>query len=178
MIHYIFLLITFLLKSKIFIKGKNIQEGEYPKEINHGILQNDTWNVSVNEYEYYINITDYELNEENIFELYCDWFIFDKVDIYALITNESIDKIEDQTIKPDMDKDYYDMSKDSIKIDSVTKDYYLFLPFKKTSINQTYLIILIIPKFNISSVDINYSLSKRISYQLKFLILHLLNASS
>jgi hypothetical protein len=162
MIHCIFLLITFLLKSKIFIKGKNIQEGEYPKEINHGILQNDTWNESVHEYEYYINITDYELNEENIFELYCDMLIFDKIDIYTLITNESIDKIEDQTIKPDKDKDHYNISIHSIKIDSVTKDYYLFLPFKKTSINQTYLIILIIPKSITSSVDINYSLSERI----------------
>ena len=165
MIHYIFLLITFLLKSKIFIKGKNIQEEEYPKEINHGILQNDTWYENSTEYEYYINITDYELNEENIFELYCeinDRTIFDKVDIYTLITNESIDKIKDQTIKPDKDKDYYYISTDSIKIDSVTKAYYLFLPFKKTFINQTYLIILIIPKSISSSVDINYSLSKRI----------------
>ena len=167
MIHCIFLFFTFLLKSKIFIKGKNIQEGEYPKEINHGILQNDTWDESVHEYEYYINMTDYELNEENIFELYCDMLIFDKIDIYTLITNESIDKIEDQTIKPDKDKDHYNISIHSIKIDSVTKDYYLFLPFKKTSINQTYLIILIIPKSISSSVDINYSLSKRIKNKSK-----------
>ena len=159
MILYLFLLNSFLFKSKIFINGINIEEEQYPKEINHGSLQNDYW--SNDKYEYYINITDYELNEENILELYCkeDKNVIEDVKIYALLTNESIDKIEDYTIKPDTKKGEYSYY---IKYDSLTKYNYLFIPFRKNLINQKYFIILFVPYQNLSVNKIYFSLSKRI----------------
>ena len=156
MILYLFLLLnSFLFKSKIFINGINIQEEQYPKEINHGSLQYDYWS-SNNNYEYYINITDYELNEKNILELYYKDIYGMK--IYALLTNESIDKIEDYTIKPDTQKEEYSYSQ---YYNSSADYYYLFIPFQKDSINQKYFIILFVLK-NLYIDEIHFSLSKRI----------------
>ena len=140
MIHW-FLVITFLFRFTVFIKGINIEE-EYPKEIYHGILHNDTLYESIKDYEYYINITDYELNEENIFEIYStEWNIIVYLEIYTLLTNGTIEEIKNNTIKPTYDNIY---SKDnSYKFDYLTLKYYFYMPFKKTSINQTFFIILI-----------------------------------
>ena len=169
MIHYLFLIITFLVRSNIFIRGIIIQEDA--KEIYHGILQSDTYEKGekeeVKDYKYYINITDYELNEENILEFYSkeNMHIIYDVYFYMLLTDKSIDDIK--TITPNKSEDQYDISTDSSKTDPLTYLNYLFIPFKKTSINQTYLIILISTKNLDKTSVVYYSISNRIkSYKL------------
>ena len=166
MIHNIIILILLLLNSKIFIKGinndnDNDQDPIEPKEIIHGILQNDSFQNNKRK-EYYINITDYELNEENIFEIYStEWNIIVYLEIYTLLTNGTIEEIKNNTIKPTYDNIY---SKDnSYKFDYLTLKYYFYMPFKKTSINQTFFIILISAEQYVgNSQEIFFSISDRI----------------
>ena len=71
---------------------------------------------------------------------------------YMLLTDKSIDDIK--TITPNKSEDQYYISSDSYKKDPLSYLTYLFIPFKKTSINQTYLIILISTK-NLDKIRIS-----------------------
>ncbi len=158
MIHRIIFL-TFILNIIIIINGKNCINKIIPKEIEHGILNMDNWQGN-DCHEYYINITDYNLYEENIFEISTtkEIDIIRQGEIYTLITNLTIDEIRNYSIIP---KDLYIKQNNSYKIDPLTGDTYFYMPFQKTSFNQKYFIILISP--NLSSNEIVfYSISKRI----------------
>ena len=149
------------MNSKIYINGIE-NDDEKPKEIEHGILYNKKWNKDKS-YEYYINITDYELNEENIFELYTthDWNIILKMNIFTLLTNATIEEILNNKIRP-TDSDKY-IKDNSYKYDILSSLNYFFMPFKKTIINQTFFIIRIVPDQNLfNEQEVCYSISNRI----------------
>ena len=87
MIHRIIFL-TFILNIIIIINGKNCINKIIPKEIEHGILNMDNWQGN-DCHEYYINITDYNLYEENIFEISTtkEIDIIRQGEIYTLLVN-------------------------------------------------------------------------------------------
>ena len=58
---YLIILISMLLLNK--------SQEIIPKKLIHGKTQNETWEQD-KFYEYYIDISNYELNEENFFEIY------------------------------------------------------------------------------------------------------------
>ena len=94
MIHRI-IIFTFILNIKnIVVKGQNCINRLIPKEIEHGILHIDNWQGN-DCHEYYINITDYNLYEENIFEISTtkELDIIRQGQIYTLLTNLTIDEI-------------------------------------------------------------------------------------
>ena len=160
---YIIILLLFLLNSYSNVNGIDILNEEIPKEIKHGSLQNDFWSNG-KFYEYYINITDYELNEENIFEMYTheEFNIFIFMNIYIILTNSTIEEIINNKIKPKT-SDLYIKVPNNYKLDSSTNLNYFYMPYKKTSINQNYLIIYISGILdNVNNQKIYYSISKRI----------------
>ena len=159
MIHRI-IIFTFILNIKnIVVKGQNCINRLIPKEIEHGILYIDNWQGN-DCHEYYINITDYNLYEENIFEISTtkELDIIRQGQIYTLLTNLTIDEITYNSIIP---KDLYKKQNNSYKIDPLTGDTFFFMPFQKTSHNQKYFIILISP-IQSSNEVVYYSISKRI----------------
>ena len=116
-----------------------------PKKLIHGVSQNDTWNINTF-YEYYIDISNYELNEENIFEIYGININIDAIDlkIYLLLSNINDEElIKNGTIKPNQKSDEYKISSNNIQYDHLMNKTYFFLPFNKTNSSQNYLIILI-----------------------------------
>ena len=159
------LLLFFLLNSNIYIKAININNDEIPKEIKHGFLQNDSWSYGKT-YEYYINITDYKLNEENILDLYTleNLTIINLMKVYTLFTNATIEEIMNNKINKSSSQIYYNQSNSS-KLDYLTRLIYFFMPYKKTLKDQTYFIIFIeIDKDIIEALnqEIFFSISSRI----------------
>ena len=161
LIQNIVILILLIMNSKIYINGIE-NDDEKPKEIEHGILYNNKWN-NHKSYLYYINITDYDLNEENIYELHTthDWNIILNMNIYTLLTNATIEEILNNKIRP-TDSDKY-IKDNSYKYDNLSSLNYFFMPFKKTNINQTFFIILIVPdQYGFNEQEVCYSISNRI----------------
>ena len=82
------------------------------KEIFQGKSQNDSWEKG-KFYEYYIDISNYDLNEENFFEIYGNntGIKPNNIKLYLLFTDIS-DKelIKDGTIKPNLEKDIYPLN--------------------------------------------------------------------
>ena len=114
-----------------------------PKELFHGKIQNDTWKIG-KFHEYYLDISKYELNEENVLEIYLKNEILDLglINLYLLSTDISdTELIKNGTIKPNPEKDIYPLNKNNIKYEHINYEYYLFIPFKKTSASKKFLII-------------------------------------
>ena len=137
---------------------------EIPREIIHGIVQNDSWEIG-KFYEYYINISNYELNEENILEIYGinSEINSNDIEIYLLFTDiTDTELIKNGTIKPDAKnpKNKYTIISDNIKFDSLTQKNYFFFPFKKSAKSQKFLIILI--KNVLDELQTFFYISKRI----------------
>ena len=133
------------ISSIIAIDLINNEEQIIPKKLIHGVPHNDTWKVEVF-YEYYIDISNYELNEDNIFEIYSKNTNIDSIDIklYLLLTDAKDETlIKSGTIKPNTKKDEYIIKSLNIRFDNVLNKTYFFLPFKKTASSQNYFIILV-----------------------------------
>jgi hypothetical protein len=116
-----------------------------PKEIFHGVAQNETWEIG-KFYEYYLDISNYELDEENIFEIYGVNIRIDPsyINLYFLYTDISdVELIKNGTIKPNTEEDIYPIGYYNKYYDSLTYKNYLFIPFKKSSSSHNFLIILI-----------------------------------
>ena len=139
------LYINLFISSIMAIDLINNEEQIIPKKLIHGIPQNDTWKIE-GFYEYYIDISNYELNEENIFEIYSKNTNIDSVDIklYILLTDAKEETlIKNGTIKPNIKKDKYRIKSLNIMKDTILDKTYFFLPFKKTNSSQNYFIILV-----------------------------------
>ena len=156
------ILLFFLFNPNFDIIGTNIVNNNTPREIKHGILDNDFWSSNT-EYEYYINITEYKLNEENIFELYSkeDDRIIKSIKIYTLLTNATIKEILNNKINP-TSEDQYIKTENSYKLDFSTGITYFFMPFKKINIDQKYFLIKIIIDDENINQNVYYSISNRI----------------
>ncbi len=136
---FLFLIILFSI-----LKMSKTQE-IIPKKLIDGVPQKDAWNNN-SFYEYYIDISNYELNEENIFEIYGININIDSIDlkIYLLLSNINDEElIKNGTIKPNQESDEYKISSNNIQYDHLMNKTYFFLPFNKTNSSQNYLIILI-----------------------------------
>ena len=137
---YLYILILSIIKYII-----NEETEIIPKKLIHGLPQNDTWK-SGECYEYYIDISNYDLNEENIFEIYelNSYINIHYIKLYMLLTDVNDEKlIINNTIKPNKEKDQYIISSLNIKYDSLYDEKYFFFPFQKTNNSQNFLIILI-----------------------------------
>ena len=141
--NYHLIIFYLILNIKRFVNGIGILNEVIPKEIKHGSLQNDYWS-SGQSYEYYINITEYGLNEENIFEMYTksDFYVFVYMRIYIILTNATIEEIINNKITPKA-SDLYIKNEKNYKLDITTGLNYFYMPYKKTSIDQKFLIIYI-----------------------------------
>ena len=136
---FLFLIILFSI-----LKISKTQE-IIPKKLIDGVPQKDAWNNN-SFYEYYIDISNYKLNEENIFEIYGININIDSNDlkIYLLLTDANDEElIKNCTIKPDQKRDKYVITSKNIQFDHLMDKTYFFLPFKKTKSSQNYLIILV-----------------------------------
>ena len=158
--------IIILLYLNIYISSKVINHNNeiIPKELIHGKVQNDYLEYGIF-YEYYINISNYELNEENILEIYGNNFQINTNDIqlYLLLVNiDDVELIKNGTIKPNIDKDIYPIISENKKIDIFSSESYLFIPFKKTSSFQNFLIILI-ENIKYDGIQTSIYIPKRIS---------------
>ena len=134
--NYHVIIFSLILNIKIFVNAIGILNEVIPKEIKHGSLQNDSWS-SGQSYEYYINITDYALHEENIFEMYTktDFYVFVYMRIYIILTNATIEEIINNKITPKA-SDLYIKNEKNYKLDKTTGLNYFYMPYKKTSIDQ------------------------------------------
>ena len=159
---YFLILIFALFNLNYFIIGINIIDNDIPKEIEHGILNSDLWS-SNKEYEYYVNITEYKLNEENIFELYSkeDYRIINLIKIYVLLTNATIEEILNYKIKP-TSENQYNKTGNNYKLDFSTGITYFFMPFKKIRLEQKFFLIKIIIDDENINQNISFSISNRI----------------
>ena len=159
--NYIILIyLIFFISSTIINTNLEIS----PKELIHGVTQGEIWEIG-QYYEYYIDISKYVLNEENIFEIYGLNTDIDSNDleIYLLSTNISDDElIKNETIKPDTkDPKYkYQITSQNIKRDTLNIKNYFFLPYKKTDSSQNFLIILI--KNRLFRIQTLFYISRRI----------------
>ena len=149
----------------LFSASENNNKSEIiPKELIDGKIQNDTWEAG-KFYEYYLDISNYKLNEENIFEIYRIKYIMGpgQIKLYLLLTDISdVELIKNGTIKPDHKKDIYSLNDTiNIKYDRLNYDYYLFIPFKKTSASQKFLIISI-ENILQTQIEALFYISKRI----------------
>ena len=158
--YIILIYLIFFISSTIINTNLEIS----PKELIHGVTQGETWEIG-QYYEYYIDISKYVLNEENIFEIYGLNTDIDSNDleIYLLPTNISDDKlIKNETIKPDTkDPKYkYQITSQNIKRDTLNIKNYFFLPYKKTDSSQNFLIILI--KNRLFRIQTLFYISRRI----------------
>ena len=158
--YIILIYLIFFISSTIINANLEIS----PKELIHGVTQGETWEIG-QYYEYYIDISKYVLNEENIFEIYGLNTDIDSNDleIYLLPTNISDDKlIKNETIKPDTkDPKYkYQITSQNIKRDTLNIKNYFFLPYKKTDSSQNFLIILI--KNRLFRIQTLFYISRRI----------------
>ena len=128
------IIILFYLIILVSSTLKNNQE-IVPKELFHGIVKNDSWEIE-KFYEYYLNISDYELYEENIFEIYGKNININSSDIklYLLLTDiKDVELIKQGIIKPNIEEDIYPISSENIKFDTLSNRTYLFIPFFKNS---------------------------------------------
>ena len=156
------LIILLYVNYFVQIKTKSNNEEKIPKEIIHGIPQNATLEKGMF-YEYYIDISNYDLNEENMFELYgINFNIYgDSINLYYLYTNiTNVELIKNETIKPDLIKDKYEISEKNIIIDILTDNNYFFFPIKKSNLSYNYLIILI--QNLVETIPITFYISERI----------------
>ena len=151
-----------------FIMGINIIREGIPKEIQHGVLYCELLS-SNKDYKYYINITEYELNEENIFELYSEENkIIRLMSIYILLTNATIEEILNYGIEPTSENQYI-ITENSYKTDYSTGQNFFFMPFKKISTDKKYFLIKIIIDEGIINKNVNFSISYRIpTFHLNF----------
>ena len=145
MLKYMIILLLYqsFIVSLAIIKNNN--QEIIIKEIIDGVAQNETWEIG-KLYEYYIDISNYESDEENIFEIYGINIRIDPsyINLYFLFTyTNDIELIKNGTIKPNTEEDIYPMDYFNKYYDSLTYKYYLFIPFKKPSSSHNYLIILI-----------------------------------
>ena len=158
--YIIIIYLIFFISSTIVNTNLEIS----PKELIHGVTQGEIWEIG-QYYEYYIDISKYVLNEENIFEIYGLNTDIDSNDleIYLLSTNISDDElIKNETIKPDTkDPKYkYQITSQNIKRDTLNIKNYFFLPYKKTDSSQNFLIILI--KNRLFRIQTLFYISRRI----------------
>ena len=156
--------IIILLNLIFFVSTEIIYNEEIiPKELFHGVAQNDSWEIGKS-YEYYIDISNYGLNEENIFEIYGRSKNINSSDIklYFLLTETNdVEQIKNGIIKPNKEDNIYPLASANTKLDTLSKTNYLFLPFQKTSSYQNYLIILIENIFE-DEIQTLFYISKRI----------------
>ena len=156
------IIILFYLIILVSSTLKNNQE-IVPKELFHGIVKNDSWEIE-KFYEYYLNISDYELYEENIFEIYGKNININSSDIklYLLLTDiKDVELIKQGIIKPNIEEDIYPISSENIKFDTLSNRTYLFIPFFKNSSLHNFLIILV-ENINNDQFDVIFYISKRI----------------
>ena len=134
---YLIILISILLLNK--------SQEIIPKKLIHGKTQNETWEQD-KFYEYYIDISNYELNEENFFEIYGIYSNINKnnIKLYLFFTDIYDEVlIKNGIIKPNTKKDEYNITSKNILTDFLLDQTYFFLPFKKMNSTHNYLIILI-----------------------------------
>ena len=117
MVKYIIILLYLI----IYISSKEINNNKdiIPKELIHGKIQNTSWEMG-KFYEYYINISNYELNEENILEIYginYEIYSSDILIYLSLVNVNDIELIKNDSIKPNIDKDIYPMVSQNQKFD-------------------------------------------------------------
>ena len=140
---YIILLLYLIINILSAIINNNSEI--IPEEIKHGLVNNDVWKKG-KYYEYYLDISNYKLNEENIFEIYgVDISIdYNYINLYLLFTDiNEVDLIKNGSIKPDIQKDIYRLNIMNNQYDSLTSENYLFIPFKKVSSSYNFFVILI-----------------------------------
>ena len=138
-----YFLLLFFFSYNNFIISINTILGNIPKEIIHGKPENDSWKAGYY-YEYYIDISNYDIDEENVLEIYGinDNINTDYINLYLLLTNiTDAELIKNNTITPDIEKDKYNKTSVNIQRDELSRVYYFFLIFKKTAASQHYLII-------------------------------------
>ena len=151
---YLIILISMLLLNK--------SQEIIPKKLIHGKTQNETWEQD-KFYEYYIDISNYELNEENFFEIYGIYSNINKnnIKLYLFFTDIYDEVlIKNGTIKPDTKKDEYNITSKNILTDFLLDQTYFFLPFKKMNSTHNYLIILIQNIYK--DIDTLFYISERI----------------
>ena len=135
-----FIIILLYVNYFFQINSKSGNQEIIVKEIIHGILQNDSWKIGMS-YEYYIDISNYDLDEENMFEIYGTDYYIDSyhINLYILYTNISdVELIKNKTIKPDLIDDKYEIISNNIQFDSLTDNSYFFFPFKKKDSSHNY----------------------------------------
>ena len=143
MMKYIILLLYLIINILSAIINNNSEI--IPEEIKHGLVNNDVWKKG-KYYKYYLDISNYKLNEENIFEIYgVDISIdYNYINLYLLFTDTNeVDLIKNGSIKPDIQKDIYRLNIMNNQYDSLTSENYLFIPFKKVSSSYNFFVILI-----------------------------------
>ena len=163
MLEYMIILLlyqSFIISSEII---KNNNQEIIIKEIIDGVAQNETWEIG-KLYEYYIDISNYESDEENIFEIYGINIRIDPsyINLYFLFSDTSdVELIKNGIIKPNIDEDIYPIDYFNKYYDSLTYKNYLFIPFKKPSSSHNYLIILI-ENIEYEYIEAFFYFSKRI----------------
>ena len=123
-----------LLKFLYFLSAlENSNKSEIiPKELFHGKIQNDTWKIG-KFHEYYLDISDYKLNEENVFEIYLinKILALGQINLYLLSTDISdTELIKNGTIKPNPEKDIYPLNKKYYHL-SLLIYLHIFLSYNK-----------------------------------------------
>lgn len=120
---------------------------------------NVTW-LNNTPYLYYIDIKDYYESEENVVEFIVGFKnVIQNMSIYLLTTNKTEEEIKNNLVIPVEE----DQKKNERMKKRLSSDLYVYANvFKKTSKEQTFHIILIIPKNIINSLYVQISLSKRI----------------
>ena len=158
--------IEFILLNLLYFLSavENNNESEIiPKELFHGKILKDTFETG-KFHEYYLDISDYKLNEENVFEIYLINKILDlgQINLYLLSTDISdAELIKNGTIKPNPKKDIYPLNS-SIKIyEQINYEYYFLIPFKKTSASKKFLIISI-ENIRKTKIEVLIYISRRI----------------
>ena len=121
--------------------------------------QNVTWEKNI-PYLYYIDISDYDIQEENVVEFVVGFKnIILTTSLYVLATNKTEEEIKNETIK--FEEEVTDRNKNVKK--RLSSDLYVYAnTFKKTSYDQTYFLILVIPTKIESKLNIQIGLSNRI----------------
>ena len=163
MLKYIIIILlyqSFIISTTII---NNDNQEVIPKEIIHGAAQNETWEIG-KYYEYYLDISNYALDEENIFEIYGVNIRIDPsyINLYFLFTDISdVELIKNGTIKPNTEEDTYPIGYYNKYYDSLTYENYLFIPFTKSSSSHNYLIILI-ENIEYQQIQASFYISKRI----------------
>ena len=136
-----------LLFTIILVKSQENNRTYIKRQLLNFSFTIDYWNINES-YIFYINVTDYKVGQENVFQILGDIYLINNITV-SEIDESIVDKSNnsDYTIKEKYGKTYH------IKLRPKPKTHYFEVLIKKYHKDQKYFVILVEPRINQNRIE-------------------------